>query len=128
AHFEDNPRDLAFLRHDKPLHPSRVQPHLKHVPGYLMPRIAAVGSSDAAVANNVEANSSSNGDRTDGGANGGPGGQVPFHKPGTRSARGAAGAGGRGGGRGGRGGRGGGGGAGKRQDPLKGGFKFGGKK
>ncbi|KAK4055802.1 ATP-dependent DNA/RNA helicase [Microbotryomycetes sp. JL221] len=43
AHFEDNPRDLAFLRHDKPLHPSRVQPHLKHVPNYLMPRIAAVG-------------------------------------------------------------------------------------
>ncbi|GAA5887717.1 hypothetical protein JCM16303_003737, partial [Sporobolomyces ruberrimus] len=123
AHFEDNPRDLAFLRHDKPLHPSRVQPHLKHVPGYLMPRIAAVGSSDAAIANNVEANSASNGDRQDGNGGVGP---VPFHKPGTRSARGALG-GARGrGGRGGSSSRGRGGGAGgKRQDPLKGGFKFG---
>ncbi|GAA5948964.1 hypothetical protein JCM3765_003970 [Sporobolomyces pararoseus] len=128
AHFEDNPKDLAFLRHDKPLHPSRVQPHLKHVPGYLMPRIAAVGSSDAAVANNVESNSrEAEGGEGGNGNGGGIGGQVPFHKPGTKSARGALG--GRGGGRGGRGGRGGsnsrGGGGGKRQDPLKGGFKFG---
>ncbi|KWU43722.1 DEAD-domain-containing protein [Rhodotorula sp. JG-1b] len=112
AHFEDNPRDLAFLRHDKPLHPSRVQPHLKHVPHYLMPRIAAVGASDAAVAASAAAESN-----------------VPFHKPGSqRGGRGGRGGGrgaaGRGGGRGGRGGAGG-----KRQDPLKGGnFKFGGKK
>ena len=48
AHFEENPRDLAFLRHDKPLNPSRVQPHLKHVPSYLMPRIATVGAPVAA--------------------------------------------------------------------------------
>ncbi|RUS20464.1 P-loop containing nucleoside triphosphate hydrolase protein [Endogone sp. FLAS-F59071] len=41
AHFEDNPRDFAFLRHDKPLHPTRVQSHMKHIPSYLMPRIAA---------------------------------------------------------------------------------------
>lgn len=92
-----------------------------------MPRIAAVGSSDAAVANNVEVNSRE-GAGGEGGGNGGNGlgGQVPFHKPGTRSARGALGGrGGRGGG--GRGGRGGSSsrGGGKRQDPLKGGFKFG---
>ncbi|GAA5999700.1 ATP-dependent DNA/RNA helicase [Rhodotorula paludigena] len=120
AHFEDNPRDLAFLRHDKPLHPSRVQPHLKHVPGYLMPRIAAVGANDSNVAASAAAAA---------GGSGAEGKQreinVPFHKPGRGGARG----GGRGGARGGRGGgRGGaGGGGGKRQDPLKGGsFKFGG--
>lgn len=91
-----------------------------------MPRIAAVGSSDAAVANNVESNSSTGEDGSSG-ARGNAVGQVPFHKPGTKSARGAAG----GRGRGGRGGSRGGssrGGAGRRQDPLKGGFKFGGKK
>ncbi|BGP17450.1 hypothetical protein JCM10213_003267 [Rhodosporidiobolus nylandii] len=112
AHFEDNPRDLAFLRHDKTLHPSRVQSHLKHVPGYLMPRIAAVGASDAAVANAAAAG----GEKKEGGVVG----NVPFHKPGRG---GKGGRGGRGGARGGRGG------GGKRQDPLKGGaFKFGGKK
>lgn len=42
AHFEDNPLDLEYLRHDKALHPTRVQAHMKHVPKYLMPRIAAV--------------------------------------------------------------------------------------
>ncbi|OZJ05610.1 hypothetical protein BZG36_01467 [Bifiguratus adelaidae] len=40
AHFEDNPKDLAFLRHDKTLHPTRVQSHMKHIPSYLMPKIA----------------------------------------------------------------------------------------
>ncbi|KAF8576469.1 ATP-dependent RNA helicase dbp9 [Ramaria rubella] len=35
AYFEDNPRTLEYLRHDKPLHPTRVQPHLKHIPKYL---------------------------------------------------------------------------------------------
>jgi len=113
AHFEDNPKDLAFLRHDKPLHPSRVQPHLKHVPGYLMPRIAAVGGADKSA--------------SEGKADGKEGvareSNVPFHKVTRGGSRGAA-RGGRGGGRGGaagaRGGRGG-----KRQDPLKGGaFKF----
>ncbi|KAM0750820.1 DEAD-domain-containing protein [Meredithblackwellia eburnea MCA 4105] len=103
AHFEDNPRDLAFLRHDKPLHPSRVQPHLKHVPGYLMPRIAAVGVSGEATG---ESSSGGSGES-----------RVPFHKPSKRG----KGPGGRGGSRGGaRGGRGG-----KREDPLKGGkFAF----
>ncbi|KAK2463624.1 hypothetical protein APHAL10511_004375 [Amanita phalloides] len=47
AHFEDNPLDLEYLRHDKPLHPTRIQPHLKNVPKYLMPRTAPVpGPSD----------------------------------------------------------------------------------
>lgn len=42
AHFEDNPTDLDYLRHDKVLHSSRQQPHLKHIPAYLMPRIRGV--------------------------------------------------------------------------------------
>ncbi|XP_068742794.1 probable ATP-dependent RNA helicase DDX56 [Montipora capricornis] len=37
AYFQDNPRDLQVLRHDKDLHPSRIQPHLKNVPQYLVP-------------------------------------------------------------------------------------------
>ncbi|KAI8992635.1 P-loop containing nucleoside triphosphate hydrolase protein [Pilobolus umbonatus] len=40
AHFEDKPKDLDFLRHDTVLHPTKVQDHLKHIPSYLMPRIA----------------------------------------------------------------------------------------
>lgn len=36
-HFEENPEDLAFLRHDKELHAAKVQPHLKRVPQYLLP-------------------------------------------------------------------------------------------
>ncbi|KAI8350376.1 P-loop containing nucleoside triphosphate hydrolase protein [Blakeslea trispora] len=40
AHFEDKPKDLEFLRHDHALQPARVQGHLKHIPSYLMPRIA----------------------------------------------------------------------------------------
>ncbi|KAJ1567080.1 ATP-dependent DNA/RNA helicase, partial [Nowakowskiella sp. JEL0078] len=38
AHFEDNPQDLHALRHDKPLHATRSQPELKHIPSYLMPK------------------------------------------------------------------------------------------
>ncbi len=39
AHFEDNPRDLEVLRHDKTLqHAKRIQPHLKHIPSYLLPK------------------------------------------------------------------------------------------
>lgn len=37
AYFDDNPRDLQVLRHDKDLHPARIQPHLKNVPEYLVP-------------------------------------------------------------------------------------------
>ncbi|XP_046851331.1 probable ATP-dependent RNA helicase DDX56 isoform X2 [Xenia sp. Carnegie-2017] len=37
AFFEDNPRDLQLLRHDKVLHPTKIQPHLRHIPDYLVP-------------------------------------------------------------------------------------------
>ncbi|KAI7872806.1 P-loop containing nucleoside triphosphate hydrolase protein [Spinellus fusiger] len=40
AHFEDKPKDLDFLRHDQALQPSKVHEHMKHIPSYLMPRIA----------------------------------------------------------------------------------------
>ncbi|KAF7355559.1 ATP-dependent RNA helicase dbp9 [Mycena sanguinolenta] len=93
AHFEDNPLDLEFLRHDKPLHPTRVQPHMKHVPKYLLPRIAPVSGGEAEPAGGAERKV----------------GFVPFRKEGTR---------GRGRGRGGRGGAGGRGGK-KKSDPLK---------
>ena len=36
-HFEDNPEDLNHLRHDGELRAARIQPHLRHVPDYLMP-------------------------------------------------------------------------------------------
>ncbi|KAK6203367.1 ATP-dependent RNA helicase DBP9 [Scheffersomyces amazonensis] len=38
--FEENPQDLASLRHDKESHPARVQSHLKRVPEYLLPESA----------------------------------------------------------------------------------------
>lgn len=37
-HFEENPEDLRQLRHDGEVGKVRVQSHLKHVPGYLMPQ------------------------------------------------------------------------------------------
>jgi ATP-dependent RNA helicase DDX56/DBP9 len=39
THFEDKPKDLEFLRHDKALQPALVQPHLKNIPSYLMPKV-----------------------------------------------------------------------------------------
>jgi len=36
-HFEENPEELRHLRHDQESHAVRVQPHLKHVPEYLVP-------------------------------------------------------------------------------------------
>ncbi|KAK5123667.1 hypothetical protein LTR85_002303 [Meristemomyces frigidus] len=36
-HFEENPDDLRHLRHDTETHAVRSQPHLKHVPDYLLP-------------------------------------------------------------------------------------------
>ncbi|XP_068609463.1 probable ATP-dependent RNA helicase DDX56 isoform X2 [Brachionichthys hirsutus] len=39
TYFEDNPRDLQLLRHDKDLHPAVVKPHLKNVPEYLIPEV-----------------------------------------------------------------------------------------
>lgn len=38
--FEENPQDLASLRHDKELHALKVQVHLKRVPEYLLPESA----------------------------------------------------------------------------------------
>lgn len=34
-YFDDNPRDLQLLRHDKDLHPAIIKPHLRNVPEYL---------------------------------------------------------------------------------------------
>ncbi len=45
-HFEENPEDLRGLRHDGDLRAARVQPHLKHVPDYLMPNRGAQQSGD----------------------------------------------------------------------------------
>jgi len=53
AHFEDHPMDLDYLRHDKPLHPARVQPHMKYVPQYLLPRSTAVPAEDKGRAENL---------------------------------------------------------------------------
>lgn len=36
-YFEENPQDLASLKHDKVLHPARIQQQLKRVPDYLLP-------------------------------------------------------------------------------------------
>lgn len=47
AHFEANPRDLEYLRHDRALHPARIQPHMRHVPAYLRPRITAISGAAA---------------------------------------------------------------------------------
>lgn len=44
--FEENPQDLATLRHDKELHPTRVQSHLKRVPEYLLPESARQATKD----------------------------------------------------------------------------------
>ncbi|KAJ1841126.1 ATP-dependent DNA/RNA helicase, partial [Coemansia sp. RSA 2703] len=46
AHFEDRPKDLQFLRHDKALNPSKVMPHMKHIPEYLVPKIAGIAQAD----------------------------------------------------------------------------------
>lgn len=36
SHFEANPNDLRHLRHDGEMKAARVQPHLKHIPDYLI--------------------------------------------------------------------------------------------
>lgn len=115
AHFEENPTDLAFLRHDKPLHPSRTPAHLKHVPNYLLPRMTTVGPAGSPAAEQSVSELSGAAGAT-AGSEQGAGQQkqhqprVSFHKSGGRGGAGA-----RGRGRGGRGGssRGG------KSDPLK---------
>ncbi|KAI2626461.1 DEAD-domain-containing protein [Hypoxylon sp. NC1633] len=37
-HFEENPLEVRHLRHDVELRTARSQPHLKHVPDYLLPK------------------------------------------------------------------------------------------
>jgi len=37
AHFEDNPRELDLLKHDKVLRPSKIKKYLEYVPKYLIP-------------------------------------------------------------------------------------------
>ncbi|KAF5371414.1 hypothetical protein D9757_009997 [Collybiopsis confluens] len=118
AHFEDNPLDLEYLRHDKPLHPSRIQPHMKYVPKYLMPKIgggAAGATGSAPLAPDTEEETGRAGAGADGK------GFIPFRKQNHNRGRGGRGRGGRGGG--GRGGRGRSASGGKKKsDPLK---KFG---
>lgn len=38
SYFEDNPRDLQLLRHDKSLHTVKVHSHMSDVPEYLVPK------------------------------------------------------------------------------------------
>ncbi|KAL4920076.1 P-loop containing nucleoside triphosphate hydrolase protein [Aspergillus aurantiobrunneus] len=45
-HFEDNPDELRQLRHDGELRSARIQPHLKHIPEYLMPAKGKKGISN----------------------------------------------------------------------------------
>ncbi|KAJ3771727.1 ATP-dependent RNA helicase dbp9 [Lentinula raphanica] len=125
AHFEDNPLDLEYLRHDKPLRPTRVQPHMKHVPGYLMPRTAAIAG--ASIGGAALGGGGGAGGGTEEGADADGGQQVgfvPFKKPRTTHSHfrgGGRGGRGRASGRGARGGRGGIGcrGGKKKSDPLK---------
>ncbi|WFD32468.1 RNA helicase [Malassezia sp. CBS 17886] len=71
AHFEENPKDLEYLRHDRALHPARVHQHMRHVPKYMRPRIASIPGGDAADA-----------------ADAGPSGFVPKRKAGAQKGRG----------------------------------------
>ncbi|OMJ20751.1 ATP-dependent RNA helicase dbp9 [Smittium culicis] len=55
THFEDKPTDLNFLRHDKALIPTKIKPHLKHIPNYLMPKISSVsGDGSGDILNDVK--------------------------------------------------------------------------
>jgi len=47
THFEDNPRELALIKHDQVLKTGKTQKHLAQVPDYLRPE----GSQDAAAMN-----------------------------------------------------------------------------
>lgn len=50
-HFEENPDELRQLRHDGELRSARVQPHLKHIPDYLMPSKGRKGISSDEIGN-----------------------------------------------------------------------------
>lgn len=100
SHFEANPNDLAFLKHDKPLHPTRIQPHMKHVPSYLVPKIAPVAINQTEGDTRTICKPEGSVVKTSG---------VRYHKEGRKSNRGSR------GGRGGKSSRGGG----RKKDPLK---------
>lgn len=38
TYFEENPRDLEVLRHDKHLQPKQIEPSMKYIPPYLVPK------------------------------------------------------------------------------------------
>ncbi|KAI8837085.1 P-loop containing nucleoside triphosphate hydrolase protein [Chytridium lagenaria] len=80
AHFEDNPKDLQALRHDKPLHPSRVQSHMKHVPDYLMPKRSTSSSAVGHVPFRMDSKRKVRGKPRGGGQASGS-----FRKPGKKS-------------------------------------------
>ncbi|KAL3241168.1 ATP-dependent DNA/RNA helicase [Nakaseomyces bracarensis] len=61
-HFEENPAELRSLRHDKELHPARIQNHLKRIPEYLLPEAVRNGQKKVTF--------------------------IPFHKPGKVGKRG----------------------------------------
>jgi ATP-dependent RNA helicase DDX56/DBP9 len=76
AYFEDNPLDLEHLRHDKALRPTRVQPHMKHIPKYLLPRMASaqVGEDSSSAATEKSGFVPFKKDRAKGGGKHGKGG------------------------------------------------------
>ncbi|CAI2169718.1 2217_t:CDS:10 [Funneliformis geosporum] len=65
AHFEDNPNDLTILRHDITIHPAKVQQHMKHIPFYLMPKIAPPSGVNSVQDDNEDSSKL---------------GHIPFHK------------------------------------------------
>lgn len=46
-HFEENPAEARTLRHDTELRTAKLQPHLKHVPDYLLPGGAQANAAKA---------------------------------------------------------------------------------
>ena len=38
TYFEENPRDLEVLRHDKHLQPKQIEPSMRYIPPYLVPK------------------------------------------------------------------------------------------
>lgn len=62
-YFEENPTELQHLRHDGELRTARQQPHLKHIPEYLLPK----EGKDSLTSNNI--------------------GMVPFRKVGGKQRR-----------------------------------------
>ena len=38
TYFEENPRDLEVLRHDKHLQPKQIEPSMRYIPPYLIPK------------------------------------------------------------------------------------------